>query len=476
MRVMLYAAAIDTGGDADKAFDMMVRESEVDVEAQTLTLSLAGDELLLQDFARLYDDLNPRDYETSLRDVVEYVLGQVYYPDSPGLEPSPGDDADVTAYWELQNLFRDPSAVGTANFDAGSGASALTTSTTVGGYVGSGALRWTAASGVSNLVLGNATKGYVQVTPGRSYNVSTYIRSSTARDAAIGIQWYDGEGVQISSAIGSYTTTSTANWNTRIDLTALAPVGASFMRPYVSTVTNSAGQFHYIDGIVIVEDDELVPFFYGSSSDANYTYSWEGTTSDSVSLRVPTVDRPPELFTWDAGQTAWDFLEPLCTSVGLRLFWHNAGGWFLFDPLTYTNTDHSLAVTADNATKGTDTVNRDNADLFCTGVVCIYTWENKHGFPRRKVNSAGTSEKVLVFEYDNTVYPGPGAAAAILAARVDRGRVQDVEVLGGFEFDFAQEVTIALPGMPDTIGLIESIEWDLATGLMTVGCAGLEDV
>jgi hypothetical protein len=220
-----------------------------------------------------------------------------YTGPTPNVQLQPGPDADITPRWELRNLFRDPSAITIDNFTASTNVtSPLTISSTVSGYVGTTALRaQVTAAGSANILLANAAKGYVQVAAGATYNVSTYIRSSVSRQVYVAIRWYDAQGVLLKtdSGSGSPVSSPTGNWNTRINWGATAPKNASYMIPVVATLANTAGQFHYLDGIQITETSgPPVPFFYGTApSDAFYTYAWEADTNDSISQRGTISNR-----------------------------------------------------------------------------------------------------------------------------------------------------------------------------------------
>lgn len=77
-----------------RVFDLGIRERTVDHETKTIRITAASDEAMLAEYARLTDDTAPVALASSLRAVVNYVLGVVI----PGkaLEASPGTDAAVT--------------------------------------------------------------------------------------------------------------------------------------------------------------------------------------------------------------------------------------------------------------------------------------------------------------------------------------------------------------------------------------------
>src|SRR5690606_29127498 len=115
-----------------------------------------------------------------------------------------------------------------------------------------------------------------------------------------------------------------------------APVGATQVRLLVVTSGNAAGNFHYIDEVMLYQDEEEVPWFTGATTDTDdYTYSWSGDTDASASERTPVTPRPREMFAWRPGESLWDFLQPLMEASGLRLFCDEERAWRLVDLSTY---------------------------------------------------------------------------------------------------------------------------------------------
>lgn len=227
---------------------------------------------------------------------------------------------------------------------------------------------------------------------------------------------------------------------------------------------------------MLYEGTELVAVFDGATADtASYDYKWSGTAHASPSSRTAIVARPPDLFVWQPGTTAWDFLQPLITPSGLRLFCDEARVWRLIDPATYEVPGY-VRISA-NAIEGIDTISREDAAVFATGVVVRYIWEDREtGDTRTAYDAAGTTSKVVVIDYARP-YPGPGAAAAILTRRNGTGRTQDVSALTEWITTPGNVASITLPDTPEQQGKVISVRFSLGDdAVMSVGTRGLIDI
>lgn len=129
-----------------------------------------------------------------------------------------------------------------------------------------------------------------------------------------------------------------------------------------------------------------------------------------------------EAAVWTPGQRAWDFLAPLLEQSGLRLYCDERRIWHLVDmehhlpgsvTLSTTTTVSAASPTIDNESAGYDSV------------VCIYRFTTTAGtqLVRYDVAGANPGRKTHVVTYDNTIYPGPGAAARLLA-RLTKRRIR----------------------------------------------------
>ncbi len=462
---------------APRPFDLAVRRRPADHRAKTVTIDLAGDEMLLQKYKALVTDAGARASQASCRAVCNYVLGKI----GAALEPGT-DDADVTAYWPITNLLPNPVAATNAT-GWGIGQNATAPARIVMGSpvppVGPGTVvTWTApAAGVSTVVAG--TPSTFRVTPGRTYVFTFYIcTGAPARNVRAALQWRNSLGNGIVSTVYGDVVSSDNTQFRRVHVIATAPEGAEWVWPFVDTAGNSAGQAHFVTGGMLYEGNELVEFFYGATADsATYLYDWVDPTqpNNTASTRAPVTERRPELFVWKPGVSAWDFLVAITTAVGLVLWCDEQRRWRLATPENRTIVQ-LLSVTEANTRAGTDTIDLDDEGTTPTGVVVKFTWTDRDGIRHEEYDSAGTPERVAVIELTDRAYPGPGIAGAILARRQGTGRRQDVDTITQITATPGMTAQISLPAAPDTVGRVASVEFDLHTGFMTLGMAGLVDI
>jgi hypothetical protein len=461
-------------GDATETlrpFDLGLRGRVVDHERKTVTLTLASDESLLSDHKALTSDNGARAFESSVRAVCNYVLGKIGAVLEPGT-----DDADVTAYWSLTNLLTNPSAeVNTTGWGPGTGTSAIAriTGAVPTTPAGTASFRWT-ASGAGQAFLSGTVS--MPVNAGRSYIFSGYVLgTSPVRNIQPMIRFTNSSGETLREFYGTSFASSTSAW-IRFVHSAVAPPGATLAVVHIRSVTNTAGQFHFADALMFYEGTETVAYFDGATTDtSHYTYDWDGDiVHGAPSTRTPVVERLPALFVWPPGTSAWDFLLTIMTVAGLILWCDEQRQWFLARPENRV-IGTQVNVSASTARSGEDELSRDNPEAHATGIVVRFHWEDENGDQREAFDSAGTPEKVYVVDLYRP-YPGPGIAAGMLARRQGTGRVQRVTPIARWTTTPGMSASISLPGAPDTLGLVTSVEFDLASGFMELGTAGLIDV
>lgn len=455
-------------GGATRSFDLGLQSRTIDHVQRMLTLELASDEAILQDYAPLIVDEGAREFETSIRDVVNYVLGKI------GAELEPGDpDMDVSAAWELTNLVTNPHADTTVGYIPGVNAGSVTVGTT-SPWEGTGYVRWVApASGNSFLAVPVSD---TRVQEGERFEFHAVLRASSAgQQGRAYIQYKDSEGVVLTtiSPAGPLSTLATGTGWTEVGVSVTIPAGVASAQPYVVGV-GSAGITYAVDAPYFYESNEYVDFWTGDSSDATYTYEWAGVPNESPSVRTPVVERRPETFVWLPGVSAWEFLLPLTVSTGMVLWCDEQRRWRLAPPES-RSTPVLIAVNEGNTTRGTETIDRSDSETFSAGVVVEYTWRDSFGREQVRYDSAGEPGKVLTIKLDRP-YPGPGVAAAILARRQGTGRRQDVTTVTQVNTTPGMVARVTLPGTPETDGRVAAVRFDLATGYMTLDLAGLIDV
>lgn len=457
-------------GTPARTFDLAVKRREANHKDKTVTLALASDELLLQKYRALVPDGGSRAHEASCRAVVNYVLARI----GATLEPG-ADDADVTAFWSITNMLPNPSLETNLNsWIAGLGATSLTRADATGGTTGGFGIRWVASGGIANIVP-VPTRTSIGVSSGRSYVWTFFVRGSDVRNVRAHIQWFTQGGQLVGESIGAVVTSPVTGYK-RVHVIATAPESAKYANPFIGTTGNAPGNAYIADGGMFYEGDELVPYFDGSTADdSSYTYDWAGAAHESPSIRRPVVERLPELFTWQPGMNAWDFLVAITASVGLVLWCDEQRKWRLSSPENRTIVS-LVVVTEGNTREGADSIDLDDDDTTPTGVVVKFTWTDTAGARREEYDHAGTPERAILVELPERAYPGPGMAAAILARRQGTGRRQDVDTVTQVAVTPGMTAQISLPAAPDTVGRVSSVEFDLTDGFMALGMAGLVDI
>lgn len=480
VRAVLSAS---NAGVSSRTFNLGVRERTIDHAAKTMKLELASDEAMLIDYAPITQDLGAFEMQNSLRSIVNYVLGKVV----PGasLQAGGAPDQQFLVATDSTNLFPDPRYERTPE-----GGYAILNADTIPDTT------WAGTENLAGVHLYNPTNddACVQLSNnnalpygiqvGRSYTFSATgaVRSAmggseqTARSRRL---------VVVGRVNGTYTdlarsaaVPTSIDGGTRVSVAFTVPEGCDqiLLRAYHG---HTSGTITWRAFRLSESHDYPGPhnwqYFDGSRpSDGLHAYSWTGTPNASTSKRVALIDRAPELLAWEPGVSAWDFLAPIVTNVGLKLWCDENRVWRLIDPAEYA-LPGVLSVTGFNATEGTDTITRSDPEVYCTGVIVKYRWRDTSGTQREALDSAGVAGSVLTIDFDRP-YPGPGAAAAILNRRAGQGRVQEVTALSDYSATPGMEARITLPSTADQQGVLTSVSWSLTEGLMQVGTKGLLDL
>jgi hypothetical protein len=474
-RVRLTCTPVSEDGTpgTSRVFNLGVRERPREIDGGTVSLTLAGDEALLMDYAPLADDTAPRDRAASLRAVVNYVLGKAV----PGaqLATSPANDADVTPYWELTNLVINPSVVnGTTGYLAGANAPEVGT-TTVEPHVGTTCLYWRAgAAGESSI------RTYsIGVTGGIDYRFSVYVRNDHAGGRSMRLQLRfvsnDQDLTPIKTVSGAWQSVPAGQY-TRLTLAATAPPDARVMAFVIGQATAANDTFR-ADAFMVHEDVGTVEnYFQGSGIPAppGYETAWTDVQNRSQSVRTPLVSRDPDALVWRAGQSALDFLVPLVQSSGLRLVCDEQRAWTLRAD-SYRAAGALQLREGANVTDGTIQISRDDESWFDAAVV-RYTWTGRDGLQHSEVDAYALTTpytRPRLFERD-TPYPGPGFAQYAVQRAQGRGR----EVTASAQTDWAVRAemvaSIVPTGEPSQLGTVQRVEFDLDQGEMTVAVRSVD--
>jgi hypothetical protein len=226
-----------------------------------------------------------------------------------------------------------------------------------------------------------------------------------------------------------------------------------------------------------VSSDEALLQDYALVSELPYTPTFFNVRSivQYVLLQIGAVLQPgiidgtvePDAAIWEPGQTAWDYVTPLLSATGLRLYNDEKRRWYLIDD-TYTVPGTVELEATGTITEATDTISRDDNEWY-DAVVITYTFVNDLGETIKAYDTASVEgySKVLHLEYESA-FPGAGAAQRILDRAITRGRVNGVEAVSDYRVTPAQAYTLELTGFPIQDGYISAVQWDYPANEMTI--------
>lgn len=445
-----------------RVFDLHVRDRDTDRRGSAVSVVLASDEALVQDYAPLGDDDAPFSLAASLRAVVNYVLGKAI----PGavLEVTPALDADVTPYWAVTNLLTNSSfeggSVGWVSGANADGAAPYASRA----RTGSRGLIWrSVAAGLSFV-----DSVPVRVAPGRSYVLSVYINPLQTNPASLQIRFRDDANATIQFRYSTPVSAPAGTW-TRLVLVVTAPPAATAATVHVAYHAAGANLYPVIDDAMFHEGTRAVPFFYpGVTSGGGYTYAWTEAAHISASTRTPDVERDPESLIWKAGQGGLDFLMPLVQARGLRLVCDERRRW------TLRNESHTAAGSASlregvNMIEAHEKISRD-AGIWFDARVTRYRWMDSDGISQERVDSYALSAAYTMqqtVEID-AAYPGPGRSEYAVRRAQGIGREVSATLMADWSVTAEQPVSVLLSDTPPQSGVVSAVRFDLGRNEMTV--------
>ncbi|WP_156122570.1 hypothetical protein [Microbacterium hominis] len=466
-----------------RLFNLHIRERAVDHDAGVVTLNLASDEGLLQDYAPLADDLGPRAYETSVRSVVNYVLGKAI----PGATLEPGTaDANMTATWDAENMILDPRFTGLSGFWSQGNITTMTDTTYPGaqdGVAHNGVHLYNSTSADSYISIGGDVGAMrLGMQPGKTYTFSASGKIAAGDGVMLGADSF-GRARRLvvhtwSAARGYQVWTSPAVPNlygatARVAVTFTVPPDATqaWLRAYHGVSGSGKitwGLFRLSETGPGTEADNSVYFWGGKPSSGGYTYSWASTADASLSKRKAAIERLPELFTWKAGVSAMDFLAPLVQAKGFRLVCDEQRRWTLRDE-TY-EAPGSLALRAGiNLIEANESISRDSSSWFDARTT-RYKWTDENGTTQERVDSYSltpTYSRMTLLELD-AVYPGPGRSEYAVRRAQGVGREVTVSTVSDWTAAAEMPVSVVLENAPTGLGKTQSVSYDLSNDRMTV--------
>lgn len=453
-------------GGTPRVFDLGVRTRPVSHADGTVTVALASDEALADDWAPLADvDL----YASAgdLNALVEEVLADVF----GGPVPVSGPTADQTPYWDAVNIVRNPS------FETG------THRWGVFGAAGARDAAWHIVGGWSLRMDGSGVDSYAHTddslfgafTKGKTYTASADYRINAPLGGAVSPRARRIVAFVKAPSLGtsyveypSNVLPNTAGAQQRLGVTFHIPEDATdaFVRFYSG---HSAGSL-WIDAVSISPDSRHTPYFDGTFGvSPGYTYFWTGTAHDSTSQRHALVDSPsPEAFVWKAGQSALAFLAPLVQAAGLRLVCDEARAWSL-RPETFTAPGDLQIRYGVNLVDGSEVIDRDSGDWY-DAAVTTYKWDDPAtGATLTRDDPFGLPGYSRLRRFEKAS-PWPGAGFSEYAVRRAQGRKREVTatIVADWATTTEQPMTVVLPAAPTQLGSVQRVVFDLDRDEMTV--------
>lgn len=445
-----------------REFNLGIRSVTPNRADGTVRVQLASDEAMLSDYAQLTEDTTPFDLASSLRSIVNYVLNKAI----PGaaLEAMPANDADMTPYWEVTNLLRNPAVVtNLSNWSAGGGCSLTFVAAGTSGEVGVNA---SAATGAVFAV--DTSKYNIPAMPGTRYTFAVTQRNvSGGGNGRAVLRFLDNNNATISEIEGP--TGSIANTNSQVSVTAVAPPSTAKIAPFWRFAGGAGRTYRLDEGILHRSRFPAVYFSGGTAAGGGYTFSFEGPSNDSASIRTPVQERDPESLVWNAGVSGMDFLQPLLMSVGLRLVCDEQRRWTLRSE-DYRSSGSQSWRYGVNITAADESLSREDESWF-DAAVYEYRWSDRDGIEQVRTDSYSlnpTPTKVLRREI-NAAFPGPGRAQHVVKRAQGKGRTLTVSSVPTWQERTDQALTIRLDGSSVQTGISATVAFDLDTDSVTVG-------
>lgn len=473
-RVMVTAVK-DAG--VTRVFDLHVRDRSVDHRTGTVTLRLASDEALADDYGPLVDDTTPLAFQGSLHSLVGYVLATAI---SGAILEAGGPDPAIRALADSQNLIRN-SRAGNNITDWGvtwnSGGVQIARYPTGGPSYAPTCVQVYANVAASTGVYVYIDDATVRVTAGRRYLVAVSANPPAGKTITVDAILYDAAG-NIVGFTPPTTIVGNGSWQ-RAVLDFYAIGNAARIRPRVNIGAMAYGSYFWITAWRVSEfsgDPADTDYYDGDTTDTTeYDYSWADAAHASLAVRRTLVDAPtPDALIWKAGQSAMDFLHPLVQANGLRMVCDEARVWTL-RAATYAAPGSTVVRAGVNMVEGAETISRD-AGIWFDARAVIYAWTDPNGVQQRRVDAYALTDphtRMTTLEL-STAYAGPGRARYAVERAQGVGREVTVSAVSNWETTPEQPVSITLPDTPPLIGTVQSVQFDLSTDEMTVAARTVE--
>lgn len=195
-------------------------------------------------------------------------------------------------------------------------------------------------------------------------------------------------------------------------------------------------------------------------------------TLDASSLDATVAEADATV--WKPAVSAADYLAPMLEAASLRLWADLDGVWHLDERESLRDGTVVIAESL-NMTEYVDRMSLQ-ADQWCDAVIVEYRWTDTLDLQRVEYDVAGEQpSRAGLHEVREAIYPGPGAAAGILARAQGRGRQLTLGAVSTYT---------ARPGMAAIInplvgdvstGIVSAVTWQLPQAEMNVTARGLVD-
>jgi len=317
----------------------------------------------------------------------------------------------------------------------------------------------------------------VGVSPSTTYFLSAWVRTSSAATVALQVNNYNSAST-LGTSSSSTGVALTANTWTRLTFSHTTDSTAASMWVHAKTTVGTLGVGATFDvtALTMTAGASDPGYFDGNTTGTNtYGYEWTGAPGLSPSIR--TGPHLSNATIWLPGVSALDYVAPLVQAGGLRLFCDEQRRWYLVDPTTYTVAG-TVSLSPDTGiTQAKDSMSLEDSTDYATAVVVQY---NPPADPATGLTPApvydiagsnGGPVKVIV--HDQTQYPGPGAAAAVLNRASGKGRTFSVSAETQLPTTPGMALTISLPDDTAQLGVVSNVTWRWPDAQMDVGSKGL---
>lgn len=172
------------------------------------------------------------------------------------------------------------------------------------------------------------------------------------------------------------------------------------------------------------------------------------TLGGSVDADVP-VDEDGRSPVWLAGVSCWDYLDPIVSACGMRLYADERGDWQLVDAdETVGTVELGDAVTAGGEAWATDN------KRFYDHAVILYEWETQAGVRRSSIDSYALGSVAGYTERVQGRPAGDGRAQAIVERAQKRALAQQWEAIADYSIHPGQVATITPAGVSGVVDAV----------------------